>query len=295
MALLRSLTFTTVALMLLAGCARIPKTQRALHRATTFHASFNGHMNADLAGGDPVLYHAPTWSKMDSLVPGLPPEVRHLSGGGRVGDGLDFSIGRKPVIVLFKAAGNVAYDTSDWSGSVSFWMSLDPDRDLEPGFSDPLQITSETWNDASLFVDFTRDDTPRHFRFAAFADREVWDPAKREWDDVPVEERPMIDVANPPFSRDRWTHVVMTFDHFNTGRDDGILTAYLDGEKVGELSGREQTFTWDLSRAVVAIGINYVGKFDELTIFNRALTPDEVRELYQPSGSFSAVSVFERR
>ena len=281
--------------LVLLSCARIPRTQIALHKATTFHATFDARVDADFALGDPVLYHIPDWNKRDELTPGLPPEVSHVAGGGRVGDGLEFSIGRKPVVVLFKADRNVAYDQSDWSGTVSFWMSLDPDRDLAPGFSDPLQITSKSWNDAALFVDFTRDDAPRHFRFAAFADRDVWDPTTREWEEVPVEERPMIDIPNPPFSRDVWTHVVMTFDNFNTGRRDGVLTAYLNGEKVGELSGREQTFTWDTSEAVIAIGINYVGKFDELRIFDRALAPNEVKELYQPKGSVVEFSVFERR
>ena len=33
------------------------------------------------------------------------------------------------------------------------------------------------------------------------------------------------------------------------------------------------------------LGLNYVGLFDELTIFNRALTDGEVRELYALPGA----------
>jgi hypothetical protein len=172
---------------------------------------------------------------------------------------------------------------------VSFWLSLDPDKDLAPGFSDPLQITARSWNDAALFVDFTRDDTPRHFRFAAFADLNVWNPSSLDWEEVAVDQRPMIDLADPPFSSGDWTHVAMTFDRFNTDLEDGELTAYLNGVQVGTLSDREQTFTWEIEDAIIALGINYVGRFDDLAVFNRALTASEVAALYRLEGGIAAV------
>lgn len=220
---------------------------------------------------------------------GLPQEVTHVAGGGRYGGGLEFSVARNSVIVLFKADRNVAYRDSSWSGTVSFWLSLDPDEDLAPGFSDPLLITSRNWNDAALFVDFTRDDTPRHFRFAAFADEDVWNQPPREWEDVPISERPMIEVGDPAFARDTWTHVVMTFERFNTGGEDGTLTGYLNGERVGTLAGREQTFSWNTDEAVIALGINYVGRFDDLALFDRALTHSEVEALYRLDGGVAAL------
>ena len=40
-----------------------------------------------------------------------------------------------------------------------------------------------------------------------------------------------------------------------------------------------------MNERVVVIGLGYVGLFDELAIFNRALSADEVRELYElPAG-----------
>ena len=56
---------------------------------------------------------------------------------------------------------------------------------------------------------------------------------------------------------------------------------YLNGELHGVMSARDQTFIWDPSKALVMLGLNYIGLFDELAIFNRALADQEVRTLYQ--------------
>lgn len=270
--------------LIAAGCAAGPDVNQPLRDALSFHASFDDGVDADFARGDSVLYHAPDWGSRSKRTPGLPAEVTHAAGGGRYGDGLEFAVARNPVIVLFDGDRNVAYRDSAWGGTLSFWLNLDPDEDLAPGFSDPLLITPRNWNDAALFVDFTRDDTPRHFRFAAFADPDVWNPSARDWEEVPVEERPMIEVDDPPFSRDRWTHVAMTFDRFNTGRDDGVLIGYLNGERVGALEGKEQTLTWysgEAERPVIALGINYVGRYDDLAVFDRSMTDVEIKKIYQ--------------
>ena len=283
---------TCAALSFLAAeCTAQPDIKTPLREAIRFHASFDGHVDADFALGDSILYHAPSWDDRMQRTAGLPEEVTHIRNGGRYGDALEFDVRREPVIILFDAKRNVAYRDSTWSGTISFWLSLNPDEDLSPGFSDPLLITSRNWNDAALFVDFTRDDSPRHFRFAAFADEEVWNQPPREWDDVPISERPMIEVDNPPFDRGRWTHVVMTFEQFNTGQENGKLTAYLDGEIIGTLEGREQTFTWDLDEAIIAIGLNYVGRFDDLALFDRALTHSEIETLYQLDGGAAALGL----
>ena len=59
------------------------------------------------------------------------------------------------------------YAKSNWSGAVSFWLRLDPDTDLEAGYCDPLQNTPREWNDAAFWVDFSKDERPRHFRLGA--------------------------------------------------------------------------------------------------------------------------------
>src|SRR5690606_15656736 len=103
----------------------------------------------------------------------------------------------------------------------------------------------------------------------------------RDFGQIPVAELPLTTVADPPFSRDAWTHVVVTFDHFNTGLPDGTSAMYLNGQLAGEVGPREQTFTWDPKEATIVLGINYVGLFDELALFSRPLTANEVRALFE--------------
>jgi hypothetical protein len=197
---------------------------------------------------------------------------------GRYGSALRFDR-RIKELVAFKAAGNLPYNDRNWSGSVSFWLRLNPDEDLEPGFCDPIQITSKDWNNAAFFTEFTKDEKPREFRLGAYADFPVWNPDNRKWEDIPMAEKPLVPVWNPPFSRDRWTHVVFTWEKFNTGKADGVARLYLDGGLKGELSPREQTWTWKPDEALMMLGFNYTGWLDDLAVFDGALTLREVNAL----------------
>ena len=52
---------------------------------------------------------------------------------------------------------------------------------------------------------------------------------------------------------------------------------YLDGKPRGEIKGWNQTFTWgEDEESRLLIGLNYIGLFDELSCFDRALTPAEI-------------------
>ena len=146
-------------------------------------------------------------------------------------------------------------------------------------YCDTLQITSKDWNDASFFNDFSKDEKPRLFRLGAFADLNVWNPTGRKWEDVPVAEQPMVPASKPVFARDHWTHVLFTWEHFNTGRPDGRARMYLDGVLQAEVGPRVQTFTWDLPTARIMLGLSYTGLMDDLAIFNRALTEGEIQAL----------------
>jgi len=41
----------------------------------------------------------------------------------------------------------------------------------------------------------------------------------------------------------------------------------------------KKRYSWDLAQAAVVLGINYVGLFDDLAVFSRALSPEEVAAL----------------
>ncbi len=262
---------------LIGAPARLPASR--LTDALTFHAPFDGKLDASFALGDPRLYSAESRKDAARAVVGAPADaIRLAPGEGRHGDAVRITLKSSP-FVFFKGERNIAYRPSDWSGTVSVWMRLDPDRDLAPGFSDPLIITPRAWNDAAMFVDFTRDDVPRRFRFAGFADRDVWDPGRREWEAVPVSERPMVEITGPRFSGDRWTHIAWTWSNFNTQGNDGTLACYIDGQPVGTLAGRRQTYTWDAREVTIALGVEFRGLMDELAIFDRELAPAEIQTL----------------
>lgn len=253
--------------------------------ALSFHAPFDGGLDAAFARGDARLYSAKDRKAAGSATPGVDASmVAVVPRAGRHGDAARISLKSSP-LVFYKGERNIAHRAKDWSGTVSVWFSLDPDRDLLPGYSDPLIITPRSWDDASLFVDFTRDDVPRRFRFAAFADKAVWNPDGRQWDDVPVADRPMIEIARPPFGTGKWTHVAWTWEGFNTDGTSAIVRAYLDGAAAGTLGGRRQVYTWNPAEVLIAFGVEYRGLIDELAIFDRALTADEIRAVHAlPNG-----------
>ena len=272
------------AVMLTAIIAAAPATpvvqDDAIRKALTFHAPFDGSPNARFAAGDATLYWAPSMKQRAEARPGLPdgPTIQLAPGTGRAGGALRFNA-RKAPVVFFKGARNMPFAARDWSGTVSFWLSVDPGGELEPGFCDPVQITPRAWNDAAFFVEFERRPESIPFRLGVYADLAVWNPAGRAFADIPAAERPLVTVDPPPFERGKWTHVAFTFEHFNSGRPDGVARLYLDGRARGALSPRLQTFTWDVEQAAIALGLGYIGLIDELAIFNRALSEAEVRAL----------------
>ena len=252
----------------------------ALRKALTFHASFDQVVDADFALGSKQLYTATSYKKREDAKPGLHhPDAQLVPGAGRFGGGLKFAK-KNTKAVYYSATKNVAYQSQDWNGTVSFWLSLDPETDLEPGYCDPLQVTDEDYNDAAIWVDFTKDDKPRHFRLGVFGDLKTWNPK-----DLPPDKNPdfmgrLVVVKKTPFGRGRWTHVVITHQGLG-GVNGGVATLYLDGVLQGKSPVISEPFGWDLERAAIRLGVNYVGLFDDLSVFNRELSAQEVKTLHQ--------------
>jgi hypothetical protein len=253
----------------------------ALRTALTFHASFDRTGDADFARGDRAVYTAEDRGKRDLAKPGLPTEdlARIAPTEGRFGGAIEFRKKIKPQ-VFFKGGENLGYKPKHWNGSMSFWMRLDPDKDLEPGYCDPVQLIGQAWTEGNMFVEFSKDHTPRHFRFAILAVTKFWNPNNRKWEEIPDKERPMVAVYQPPFRRDRWTHVLVTFANINSGAADGRGTLYLDGKKQGTFSGWNNTFNWDVSKSALTIGFAYTGFIDDLAVFDRELTDAEAQTVF---------------
>ena len=85
------------------------------------------------------------------------------------------------------------------------------------------------------------------------------------------------------------THVVITYSGLNTQMG-GVATLYLDGDPLPNAAdGIDEPFTWDSARGAIRLGVNYVGLFDELSLFSRALTDEEVRDLHVLDGGVATL------
>ena len=260
----------------------------ALASALTFHASFDNGVDADRAPGDPRLYTAPSYEEQDQAQPGLGnPAVTVAEGAGRYGHALRFAE-RNEHAVFYRADGNIGYSPERWSGTVSFWLRVDPATDLAPGFTDPVQITDAAYNDAAIWVDFTGEN-PRQFRLGVFGDLAAWNPDGIGPNENPAFADRLTVVDDWPFAGDRWTHVVVTYA--GLGQPGGAASLYLDGERVpGGADDIDEPFTWDIDRGAIRLGVNYTGLLDELSLFDRPLTDDEVRALRALEGGVASLS-----
>ncbi len=253
------------------------KVNADLKAALHFLAPFDDSTDATISATDKRLFTAESLARKE-VRPGNLRADLSLVADGKYGRCLRFAAKSKEVSMF--AGDAMHFRQQNWSGTVSFWMRLDPNRDLQAGYCDPIQITQFAWNNGAFFVDFDKD-LPRDFRLGVFSDLKFWNPTNIDWEKLPLEKRPMVTVKKPPFSRAAWTHVLFTFDNVN-GADQEVATAslYLNGELQGSLRNPMQ-FHWDLKQAAIMLGIDYIGDMDELAIFRRALTANEVRSLYQ--------------
>lgn len=262
--------------------------QATLRRALTFHASFDKGADADFGSGDRKIYTGTSFEVREDAKPGIGnPDVVLAKGQGRYGDALQFRR-KNTQAIYFRAAGNVPFSQNGWNGTVSFWLNLSPDTDLEPGYSDPIQITDKTYNNAAIWVDFTRDDKPRHFRLGVFGDLKSWNPENLPPEKNPFFDRRTIVVSQPPFTRGQWTQVVITHAGLNTA-EGGTAKLYLDGRLQGTAADIREPFTWNVAQATIRIGVNYVGLWDELSVFDRALSAEEVGALYELKGGVASL------
>ena len=270
------------------GCSSTGGRNRGdsgLRNALVFHASFDKGTDADYSAGDPWIYQAPALDRIQEAKPGLPPgEVVKLAPGeGRYGSALRYAK-KSEAIVFFKGKDNVPWSAQDWGGTISFWLRTDF-KELAEGFTDPMQVTTRAWNDGALFAEFEKRPAGVPFRLGAYADFKVWNPKNRDWGTIPKPELPLMTVNGPPFAGDKWTHVAITWDKFNTGKAEGDASLYLDGALIGTIRDRTQTFTWNPAQIRLMFGVGYVGWIDEVSVFRRALSPQEVQRVRTlPSG-----------
>lgn len=241
-----------------------------------FYSSFDGKTSADLALGDSNLYTAKNYKEAANAKKGLnDPNVVLAKGKGLIGDAIHFKEAKTSAI-FYKAYKNVGYNSTSWSGTISFWLQLDSNKDLAPGYCDPICITDARYNDAALWVDFT-DDDPRKFRLGAMGDLEVWNP-ENENNDTDWEKR-TVTVKQPPFEKGKWTHIAITFSKINTTKS--TFKLYLDGKFKGVVKDVNDPFTWEAEKGKIMLGLGYIGLMDELTVFDKPLNSKEVKSVFE--------------
>jgi hypothetical protein len=228
-----------------------------------FHASFNKSVDADKSAGDGKLYSAPDYKQQAAAKPGLAGTPVVWEKGA-----LRFTK-KNTQAVFFKAEG-----MTPTQGTISFFLQLDPSQDLEPGFVDPLQLTDKAYNDSAIWVDFTKDDQPRHFRLGVFGALKSWNSGDLPPDKNPAFNQRLVIVKQPPFARGKWTHVAITYSKLGTGG--GQASLYLDGKLQGTSPSIAEPFEWDPKVAALRLGVNYTGLMDEISVFRRPLTATEI-------------------
>lgn len=244
--------------------------------ALTFHAPFDGSTDAKTGKGDRRVYTAASYKAQKEAAPGLPADVELAKGKGRKGDALLFKKKNNKAL-FYQAKDNLAFDPANWTGTVIFWLNLDPETDLEPGFCDPIQVTDKAYNDSAIWVDFTKDEKPRHFRLGVFGALSKWNPQNLAADKNPAFSNRLVVVKKYPFAKGKWTQVAIAFQGLGSGK--GWAKLYLEGKLQGTAEGIAEPFEWDLSLGAIRLGVGYVGLFDDLSIYNRPLTSAEIARL----------------
>jgi len=246
-----------------------------LSAALTLHASFDKTLDADFSRGDRTCY-IKNGAELHRAEPNE--DAKLVPEDGRFGGALHFTkkSGFQPA---FRDSGVLGYNDSNWNTTVSVWLRLNPDKDLEPGYCDPIQIVGDDGKKGFIFLEFSKDETPRYFRYAIRPLFQIWNPDNVAWADIPFDKRPMVQVERPPFSRETWTHVVFTLENVNNKSEPRSGRLYLNGELQGAIENWDLTFGWDASQVMLVLGASYVGHMDDLAVFNRVLSPEEVKQL----------------
>jgi hypothetical protein len=273
-----------ITLMLAAQTAPPQEPHDDLRKAVMFYASFDEAMKADRGGGAKTLstrFNHPTEAGKFVFEKGFDEKVfriakdRGISGGAlEVVDVLPRN-GR----VYFPAKGNLPFDPKGWGGALSVWCKTDPNKLLKTTFCDPVQITEKGAGNGGLWFDFNNA-KPRDLRHGAFpAIPEGQKPIPEEDPKAPIIRVPKID-----WKADDWHHVVLTWSGFDTGKDDAVSTLFIDGKRIGEIRGRAIAMRWDLDKTGIYVAVNYIGLLDELAVFRRPISAEEVQQLHRQPG-----------
>ncbi len=272
--------------LLLAACPVLAAAdeQAVLRKAVTLYASFDEGLKADFGGGDLTFstrFNHPTEKGKFVVEKGIAGKAFRIAKGKGVRGGAMECVDVLPRNgrIFFPGKGNLAFKKGGWGGSVSVWIKTDPDKLLKTRFCDPIQIAQKGANDGGIWFDFN-DAKPRDMRMGAFPAVPVGKKGISEDDP----KAPMVWVKGVGFKAADWHHVVLAWKNFDTGKPDALATLYVDGKRVGDVKGRAIGMEWDVDRTGIYVAVNYIGLLDELAVFDRALTAEDVARLHKAPG-----------
>jgi hypothetical protein len=256
-----------------------PSAAADLLKAVTFYASCDTAVSGDLGGGELTLstrFNHKTEKGLFVFEKGFPEKAFRIAPGKGVSSGALEAVDVLPDNgrIFFPARGNIAYKKGGWSGALSVWINHDPDTQLKTGFCDPVQITQKGAGNGAIWFDYNDAKPNRNLRMGTF-------PAIVEGRPPISESReafsPMVWVDKPGFKAGDWHHVALVWRNFDTGKNNASAALYIDGRLMGEIKKDYPiSMDWELDKAGIYIAVNYIGLMDELGLFNRALTEDEI-------------------
>jgi hypothetical protein len=258
----------------------------SLKQAVTFYASFDESLMPDVGVG-PIMTRSgdPKDPTKLTFAKGYDQDIYKIAKGKGVAGGcLDASDvlpnrGR----FYYPVKGNLAYKKGGWGGACSMWINMDPAA-LKLQFCDPVQITHKGANNGGIWFDFN-DAKPRDLRMGVFPAVVDGTVGAKESD----ADAPMVRVPKVAFKAGEWHHVVLSWSNFDTGKKDALATLYIDGKKIGDVKDRAIAMGWDIEKAGIYTAVGYTGLLDEMAMFSRGLTADEVTALHKTPGLLASL------
>ncbi len=256
-----------------------------LKDAVSFYASFDETLMPEVGAGTlSTRYNAKASGKFD-IEPGYDKaKFRIAKGKGIAGGGCLEAVDVLPKNgrIFYPMKSNLAFKKGGWGGAFSMWINTDPNTLLKTTFCDPIQITQNGANNGGIWFDFNNA-KPRDMRMGAFPAVPTGKIGIKEEDP----NAPMVRVPKVGFKVGDWHHIVVSWSNFDTGKGDAISTLYVDGKKIGDVKDRPIAMDWDVEKGGIYVAVNYVGMIDEMALFNRAVTADEVARLHTTPGLLS--------
>lgn len=237
--------------------------EKSLRQHVLFFSNFEKGVDAFDSAGNPL-------ANFDTA------KTNHAATGGNPDGYLQFNTGSGAL--SYSAKDNFPYQANQaWSGSIAFWLNTNTSA-FETDYPEPFHIGKLMagdfpWDDAVIFIDFKKSENA--LRFGCYPNK------TQEITDQMVADRVISVPAN--WKSGEWHHVAITWTNFNSGKSDATWALYIDGDKKGQKGPISQQVTWDMSKQVVRFNhYKFPGVIDEIGIFSKALTDDEVKYLTNP-------------